>query len=315
MLCTRNEYTVCHATLLATRLEFDWIIPPEGVKKPTFQFYSTWTDSCWPLWWRVKTWKEGQKTAEPSSSPTVSDHRLKKKLKKSTSLILSLFAKLAFPPKESVTYCKVRDVLATFSLCPCWSQPFAKIQVVTSREQCMSLLFIYIVWKVVWVVRSSVLTKCVQGKTGFSLISMQKPTRIHGTIPRPVTLEVLWPTDREEFKFSVALRPQRPSGLLATGSLGRPPRLSHSPWSLCLCLSVSVSVSLSLSLSVSLSLSLSLSRLERERETDRQTDGRGGGGGDRWTRYVSVWALRGVSTSPIPHSKHGVTTSFFQLLP
>ena len=120
---------------------------------------------------------------------------------------------------------------------------------------------------------------------------MQKPTRIHGTIPRPVTLEELWPTDREEFKFSVALRPQRPSGLLATGSLGRPPRLSHSPWSLCLCLSVSVSVSLSLSLSVSLSLCLclslslclclclSLDSREKERQTDRQTDGGGGGGG------------------------------------
>ena len=28
--------------------------------------------------------------------------------------------------------------------------------------------------------------------------------------------------------FSVALRPQRPYGLLGTGSPGRPPRLSHS---------------------------------------------------------------------------------------
>ena len=31
-----------------------------------------------------------------------------------------------------------------------------------------------------------------------------------------------------EFKFSAALRPQRPYGLLGTGSPGRPPRLSHS---------------------------------------------------------------------------------------
>ena len=37
--------------------------------------------------------------------------------------------------------------------------------------------------------------------------------------------------DREQlctFKFSVALRPQRPRGLLRTGSPGRPPRLSRS---------------------------------------------------------------------------------------
>ena len=122
--------------------------------------------------------------------------------------------------------------------------------------------------------RSSVFTKSVQRKTGFSLISMQKPTRIHGTIPRPVTLEV-WPTDREEFKFSVALRPQRPSGLLATGSLGRPPRLSHSPWSLCLCLSVSVSLSLSLCLSLERERERERDE-QTDRETDRQTGGRGG---------------------------------------
>ena len=30
------------------------------------------------------------------------------------------------------------------------------------------------------------------------------------------------------FEFSAALRPQRPYGLLGTGSPGRPPRLSHS---------------------------------------------------------------------------------------
>ena len=30
-----------------------------------------------------------------------------------------------------------------------------------------------------------------------------------------------------EFEFNVALRPQRPQGLLGTGSPGRPPRLSH----------------------------------------------------------------------------------------
>ena len=30
------------------------------------------------------------------------------------------------------------------------------------------------------------------------------------------------------FEFSAALRPQRPSGLLGTGSPGRPPPLSHS---------------------------------------------------------------------------------------
>ena len=34
------------------------------------------------------------------------------------------------------------------------------------------------------------------------------------------------------FKFSVALHPQRPSGLLGTGSPGRPLRLSHSSWAL-----------------------------------------------------------------------------------
>ena len=33
-----------------------------------------------------------------------------------------------------------------------------------------------------------------------------------------------------EFKFKVALRPQRPCRLLGTGSPGRPPRLSHSSW-------------------------------------------------------------------------------------
>ena len=32
------------------------------------------------------------------------------------------------------------------------------------------------------------------------------------------------------FFFSVALHPQRPCGLLGTGSPGRPPRLSHSSW-------------------------------------------------------------------------------------
>ena len=31
-------------------------------------------------------------------------------------------------------------------------------------------------------------------------------------------------------QFSLALRPQRPSGWLGTGSPGRPPRLSHSSW-------------------------------------------------------------------------------------
>ena len=31
----------------------------------------------------------------------------------------------------------------------------------------------------------------------------------------------------KSFKFNVALRPQRPLGLLGTGSPGRPPRLSH----------------------------------------------------------------------------------------
>ena len=35
-----------------------------------------------------------------------------------------------------------------------------------------------------------------------------------------------------EFKFIVALRPQRLYGLLGTGSPGRPPRLSHSSWTL-----------------------------------------------------------------------------------
>ena len=34
------------------------------------------------------------------------------------------------------------------------------------------------------------------------------------------------------FNFRVALRPQKPYGLLATGSPGRPPRLSHSSWPL-----------------------------------------------------------------------------------
>ena len=33
-------------------------------------------------------------------------------------------------------------------------------------------------------------------------------------------------------RFSLALRPQKPSGLLGTGSPGRPPRLSHSTWAL-----------------------------------------------------------------------------------
>ena len=33
-------------------------------------------------------------------------------------------------------------------------------------------------------------------------------------------------------KFSVVLRPQRPYGLLGTGSPGRPPRLPHSSWAL-----------------------------------------------------------------------------------
>ena len=33
-------------------------------------------------------------------------------------------------------------------------------------------------------------------------------------------------------RFSVAWRPQKPSGLLGTGSPGRPPRLSHRSWSL-----------------------------------------------------------------------------------
>ena len=35
--------------------------------------------------------------------------------------------------------------------------------------------------------------------------------------------------------FTVALRPQRPCGLLGTGSPGRPPLLSHSSWVLTLC--------------------------------------------------------------------------------
>ena len=35
-----------------------------------------------------------------------------------------------------------------------------------------------------------------------------------------------------DFQFSVPFRPQKPSGLLGTGSPGRPPRLSHSSWAL-----------------------------------------------------------------------------------
>ena len=36
-------------------------------------------------------------------------------------------------------------------------------------------------------------------------------------------------------EFNVALRPQRPYGLLGTGSQGQPPRLSHSSWALTVC--------------------------------------------------------------------------------
>ena len=32
-----------------------------------------------------------------------------------------------------------------------------------------------------------------------------------------------------DFRFSAALRPQKPYGLLGTGSPGRPPRLSQAP--------------------------------------------------------------------------------------
>ena len=39
-------------------------------------------------------------------------------------------------------------------------------------------------------------------------------------------------SSRNSFKFSVALRPQRPQGLLGTWSPGRPPRISHSSWAL-----------------------------------------------------------------------------------
>ena len=39
-------------------------------------------------------------------------------------------------------------------------------------------------------------------------------------------------TAPELWSFSVALRPQKPSGLLGTGSPGGPPRLSHSSWAL-----------------------------------------------------------------------------------
>ena len=45
------------------------------------------------------------------------------------------------------------------------------------------------------------------------------------------TAPELW-GENVAFKFSVALRPQRPYGLLGTGSPGRPPRLSHSTWAL-----------------------------------------------------------------------------------
>ena len=44
----------------------------------------------------------------------------------------------------------------------------------------------------------------------------------------PSVINVLFRLAYLRGSFSVALRPQRPYGLLGTGSPGRPPRLSHS---------------------------------------------------------------------------------------
>ena len=51
---------------------------------------------------------------------------------------------------------------------------------------------------------------------------------VHGWPP----LTLLAPHTHLPFRFNVALRPQKPSGLLGTGSQGRPPRPSHSSWAL-----------------------------------------------------------------------------------
>ena len=57
------------------------------------------------------------------------------------------------------------------------------------------------------------------------------PTGVVSSSPAPSGVS-LSPHLRTRLKFRVALRPQRPYGLLGTGSPGRPPRLSHGSWAL-----------------------------------------------------------------------------------
>ena len=65
---------------------------------------------------------------------------------------------------------------------------------------------------------------CFTSRETFCTIRDGEPRTAASTVTHLLSSD----TDTK-FRFSVALRPQKPLGLLGTGSPGRPPRLSHSP--------------------------------------------------------------------------------------
>ena len=68
-----------------------------------------------------------------------------------------------------------------------------------------------------------------QTETQVSIL-VRKPNTRDADICEDLNLEVSILVNAHvlQIKFSVAVRPQRPYGLLGTGSPGLPPRLSHS---------------------------------------------------------------------------------------
>ena len=71
---------------------------------------------------------------------------------------------------------------------------------------------------------TSTFTQLLSSEFKFNVaLRPQRPYRLLGTATSTFT-QLLG----SEFKLNVALGPQRPYGLSGTGSPGRPPRLSHS---------------------------------------------------------------------------------------